>query len=188
MRIRSFTGRRISASSARRARDIAPRSGSETVRMCFTAAMAATRILKRVIQRPVRLGSPLRAVSLATTVSYRSGACLSDRLLWNTACDWTVGTPSLFRVENCKGNCRFGNLWSQTADPTASVWLTRCAFFVTLRLSGITLLDYSTTFGGNGGSGGQTMATAGWDRPVVVATSDTLSCVRSGAALECEHK
>ena len=131
MRIRSFTGRRISASSARRVRDIALRSGSETVRMCFTAAMAATRILKRVIQRPVRLGSPLRAVSLATTVSYRSGACLSDRLLWNTACDWTVGTPSLFRVENCKGNCRFGNLWSQTADPTASVWLARCAFFVT---------------------------------------------------------
>ena len=71
------------------------------------------------------------------------------------ACNWTVGTPSLFRVESC----RFGNLWTQS-DPTVSVWLA---------------------------SGGQTIATTEWDRPAVVAVSDTLSCVRSGATL-CEHK
>ena len=27
-------------------------------------------------------------------------------------CDWTAGPPSLFRVEGCRGNCRFGNLWT----------------------------------------------------------------------------
>jgi hypothetical protein len=76
------------------------------------------------------------------------------------ACNWTTGSPSLFRVESCKGNCRFGNLWSQTSIATASVWLA---------------------------SGTATMVTADWDRPVVVATSDTLRCEQSGAVLECEH-
>ena len=86
-------------------------------------------------------------------------ACAPENSL--RGCDWTAGTPSLFRVEGCRGNCRFGNLWSQTPKPTNSVWLS---------------------------AGENSLATAPYERPAVVATSDTLSCVRSGAALECEHK
>jgi len=108
-------------------------------------------------------------------------ACAPENSL--RGCDWTAGTPSLFRVEGCRGNCRFGNLWtcapararlrpatpancaahlcSQTSKPTNSVWLS---------------------------AGENSLATAPYERPAVVATSDTLSCVRSGAALECEHK
>ena len=77
------------------------------------------------------------------------------------ACNWTAGLPSLFRVEGCRGNCRFGNLWSQTTTATNSVWLA---------------------------AGVASMATTAWDRPAVVATSDTLECVQNGNTVHCEHK
>jgi hypothetical protein len=78
------------------------------------------------------------------------------------ACDWTTGLPSLFRVENCRGNCRFGNVWSQTTVPSTAVLLAA-------------------------GEEAATVATAAWERPAVVAVSDTLRCVRNGPTLECEH-
>ena len=77
------------------------------------------------------------------------------------ACNWTTGVPSLFRVEECSGNCRFGNLWSQTTTATSSVWLA---------------------------AGEAATATTVWDRPAVVAISDTLDCVRNSHVIQCEHR
>ena len=88
----------------------------------------------------------------ATCVIWKHSPC---------ACNWTTGVPSLFRVEQCRGNCRFGNLWSQTTTATSSVWLA---------------------------AGETATATTMWDRPAVVATSDTLHCVLNNHIIQCEHK
>lgn len=77
------------------------------------------------------------------------------------ACDWQ-GTPSLFRVEGCSGNCRFGNLWSQGTKPPgfAAVWA-------------------SLPGGGN-------ISTAQMEAPAVVVMSDTLKCASEHGSIRCE--
>lgn len=79
------------------------------------------------------------------------------------SCNWTAGVPSLFRVEGCRGNCRFGNLWSQTTIAASSVWLAAPV-------------------------GKAATATTEWDRPAVVAISDTLDCVVDAHIIRCEHR
>ena len=76
------------------------------------------------------------------------------------ACNWTAGPPTLFRVEGCRGECRFGNIWTQRHQPQKQYF-------------------------GRGWTAGQ-METLPYERPVVVGTSDSLRCVRAGSALACE--
>ena len=83
--------------------------------------------------------------------SSRGCACLFVR-----RCAWQGGTPSLFRIEGCRGNCRFGNIWAQMrpAPGFAGLW--------------------ATNLSAGGASGTADFRTAGMDSPPVVALSDTL--------------
>ena len=76
-------------------------------------------------------------------------------------CDWQ-GTPSLFRVEGCRGNCRFGNLWSQQVKPP-----------------GFAALWASLPGGGN-------LSSAQMEAPAVVVMSDTLTCAARHGVVKCE--
>jgi hypothetical protein len=81
------------------------------------------------------------------------------------ACDW-AGVDSLFRVENCMGNCRFGNLWSQSKKAPG----------------------FSEYWGSSGsGSDASSFMSPPMDSPVVVAVSDSLSCTKDGEGLKCKH-
>lgn len=73
------------------------------------------------------------------------------------ACAWTTGAPSLFRIENCTGNCRFGNLWSQTSQ-------------------GQEHGQQYAAFYGKGTASPIPVTTGAMECPVVVATSSTLKC------------